>query len=444
MLGTVTRNGNEVGRWTAPHLPYEIEVELDVLEEIRHRADEGYQRIGHGGIEFGGVLYGRIEGGVVRILEWRELECDHSMGPSFVLSAADRATLESLVTLPARDHHLRGMETVGWWASHGRSSVSLKPHDVELHEKHFPGPQQVALIIKPVRQGPSSAGFFGRTAEGALEAASTTEFEIRANVSALMRAPRESAAPRVQDAQQRVTGPTPLAPPRPIGPRRHQREEQSAQGHPPRHERPAGAPQTAVVDPHAAGDGVSESPLFAAYGEPKRGIRWGLLVSLLLVAALVCAAALLIPRLMSNQPDTAGLRVEESGSLLLVRWDQTIPRLRFADEGIVEINDGGTAQTIRLDREELAAGMLTYVRRSGDVTVGLRVRGGGKTTLEEVARYLGPSAPARQQSATPSTDIGSQLATEEGRADEALRQEAIRKQRLEEAVRILENRLGRQ
>ncbi|MBK7926522.1 MAG: hypothetical protein IPJ98_03260 [Bryobacterales bacterium] len=225
----MTRNGNEVGRWAAPHLPYEIEVELDVLEEIRHRADEGYQRIGHGGIEFGGVLYGRIEGGVVRILEWRELECDHSMGPSFVLSAADRATLESLVTLPAREHQLRGMETVGWWASHGRSAVSLKPHDVELHEKHFPGPQQVALIIKPVRQGASSAGFFGRTAEGTLEAASTTEFEIRANVSALMRAPRESAAPRVQDAQQRVTGPTPLAPPRPIGPRRHQREEQSAQ-----------------------------------------------------------------------------------------------------------------------------------------------------------------------------------------------------------------------
>jgi hypothetical protein len=425
MLGTVTRNGNEVGRWTAPDLPYEIEVELDVLEEIRHRADEGFQRIGHGGIEFGGVLYGRMESGVVRILEWRELDCDHSMGPSFVLSPADRNALEALIALPERE-------------------PSLKPQDVELHEKYFTGAQQVALIVKPARQGPSAAGFFGRKADGVLEPASTTEFEVRANVNALMRAPRDSAAPRTQDAQERVTGPTPLAPPRPIGPRRSQREDHAANGRPARGQRPADAPQTTVIEAHTPAETLPESPLFAAYAEPKRGFRWGLLLSLLLVAALVCAAALLIPRLMSNQPDTAGLRVEESGNLLLVRWDQTIPRLRFADEGIVEINDGGTLQTIRLDREELASGMLTYVRRSGDVAVGLRVRGGGKITLEEVARYLGPSAPARTHAAPPAAELSSQLASDERRVDEALRQEAGRKQRIEEAVRILENRLGRQ
>ena len=100
MLATVTRNGNEVGKWSAPAFSFEIEIELDVLEEIRHRAEEGFQRIGHGGVEFGGVLYGRMDNGVVRILEWRELESDHSMGPSFVLSAADCAKLESMISLP--------------------------------------------------------------------------------------------------------------------------------------------------------------------------------------------------------------------------------------------------------------------------------------------------------------------------------------------------------
>lgn len=435
MLSTVTRNGNEVGKWSAPGFPYEIEIELDVLEEIRHRAEEGFQRIGHGGVEFGGVLYGRTDDGVVRILEWRELECDHSMGPSFVLSEADRGRLESLIELPRRDQLLSGMEAVGWWASHGRSAVALKSQDVEIHDRYFRGAKQVALIVKPVRQGPSGAGFFGRNSEGELAAqASAKEFEIRANVSALMRPPRATAAPQpLVDAHQRVTAPTALAPPRPIGPRRHERESGR--------ERVAADTAVAVAEAPTLKAEVAVGPMFGDYSEPKRGFRWGLLGAVLAVAALVAAAVILIPQLMSNQPETAGLRVEESGALLLIRWDQTIPRVRFADGGTVEITDNGPAQVIRMDREELTAGMVTYVRQGGDVKVAFRVTRNGQVSLEEFARYLGAPVPPRAPVADQAGTLSSQMGTDEQRVDEALLQEAARKARLEESVRILENRL---
>ena len=440
MLSTVARNGNEVGQWSAPGFPYEIEIELDVLEEIRHRAEEGFQRIGHGGVEFGGVMYGRVDDGVVRILEWRELECDHSMGPSFVLSEADRGKLASLIELPGRDRLLSGMEAVGWWASHGRSAVALKPQDVEVHERYFPGARQVALIVKPVRQGPSAVGFFGRNGEGVLQTeTSAKEVEVRANVSALMRPPRATAAPQpVADAHQRVTAPASLAPPRPIGPRRHDRETGRDAG---RGRVAAEAPAAAVAAEPRMQAEVAVGPMFGNYAEPKKGFRWGLVGAVLAVAALIAAAVMLIPQLMSNQPDAAGLRVEESGALLLIRWDQTIPRVRFADGGTVEITDNGETHVIRLDAEELTAGMVTYVRQGGDVKVALRVTRNGSVSLEEFARYLGPQVPPRETTAESAGALSSQLGADEQRVDEATRQEAVRKARLEESVRILENRL---
>jgi hypothetical protein len=88
--------------------------------------------------------------------------------------------------------------------------------------------------------------------------------------------------------------------------------------------------------------------------------------------------------------------------------------------------------------------MVTYVRHGGDVKVALRVMGGGKVALEEFARYLGPPVPARAAAGPDAGVVSSQMSADEQRLDEALRQEAGRKQRLEESVRILENRLRQQ
>lgn len=441
MLATVTRNGTEMGAFTAPGLPFAIEIALDVLEEIRHRAEEGFLRIGHGGLEFGGVLYGQCSEGVLRILEWRELEIEHALGPSFVLGEADKQQLETMIRHP--EPSLAGLEAAGWWVSHGRGEVELRAQDVELHEALFPRPFHVALVIKPVRMAPALAWFFGRNGEGALAAApGGPPFELRSNASALIRPPRATAARRPMGGVAQATGQAPLAPPRPMGARRQEPSPQvsgdAASGAVP------AAPTTDSAAPAPQPAGI---PSFLEAVPPAgRGFRWGLFSALALVSILIFSFALYLPRLIPTGPATLGLRVEESGNMLQIRWNQSNPKVLSADSGAVQVTDGGQVRDIRLDREELSSGTLSYLRHSGDVKVSLRLMDGGRVAAEEFTRYLGPAAPAGGSSTGraaggDSEAVRTEMRAEERRVDEALRQEAIRKQRLEESIRILEKQL---
>ena len=446
MLATVTRNGAEVGVFSAPSLPFEIEIALDVLEEIRHRAEEGFLRIGHGGLEFGGVLYGQFSGSVLRILEWRELEIEHALGPSFVLGEADKRQLESMIRQP--EPALAGLEAAGWWVSHGRGEVDLRAQDVELHEALFPRPFHVALVIKPVRMAPALAWFFGRNAEGAVPAAAgAPPVELRSNASALIRPPRATAARRtLGGGPAQATGQAPLAPPRPMGARRQEPFPESSSAAP-----PAGPIGSSSASPAAEPGTASSQPLesipafLEAVPPAGRGFRWGLFSVLALVSILVFSFALYLPRLIPTGSSSLGLRIEENGNLLQVLWNQSSPRVLSADSGSLQITDGGNVQDIRLDREELAAGTLSYLRSGGDVKVSLRLMDGGRVAAEEFTRYLGPAtAPGGSSAGSPAGGgeaVRTEMRAEERRLDEALRQEAIRKQRLEESIRILEKQL---
>ena len=71
--------------WTVDGRGPRIEYAVPVLEEICAEAVEGLYRFRHGGVEIGGVLFGEADNGLVRILAYRPLECEHAFGPRFVL-----------------------------------------------------------------------------------------------------------------------------------------------------------------------------------------------------------------------------------------------------------------------------------------------------------------------------------------------------------------------
>jgi hypothetical protein len=48
------------GSWGAPQLPVAIEYPLEVMDEIRAAATDGLQKLARGGLEVGGVLFGRF------------------------------------------------------------------------------------------------------------------------------------------------------------------------------------------------------------------------------------------------------------------------------------------------------------------------------------------------------------------------------------------------
>src|SRR5690348_275316 len=79
------------GAWTQPGSPYKVRYALPVFREIEVYVTEGFRRIPYGGIEHGGLLFGKHSGDLIHIEAFRAIECEHAAGPSFSLSEKDLA-----------------------------------------------------------------------------------------------------------------------------------------------------------------------------------------------------------------------------------------------------------------------------------------------------------------------------------------------------------------
>ena len=169
----------EYGRWTIPGHRLNIEYALSVLEQLRIDSIDGLNKVPHGGIEIGGVLFGVRGGDRVRILASRSIACEYALGPSFVLSEKDQAGLREMLEASRKDPDLKGMEPVGWYHAHTRSGVCLTERNLELYNRFFPEPWQIALVIRPANFSPTTAGFFFHEPDGKIHAESSyLEFTV--------------------------------------------------------------------------------------------------------------------------------------------------------------------------------------------------------------------------------------------------------------------------
>src|SRR5579872_4961987 len=167
------------GEWAAPGHTLRIEYALPALEQIRVDAIEGFNKVPHGGIEVGGVLFGAKESNTVVIAAARPLACEYALGPSFVLSEKDQSALRELLAAAPKDPELAGLVPVGWYHAHTRSGISLSGRDIELFNRFFPEPWQIALVVRPANFSPSRAGFFFRESNGSIHAESSyAEFDL--------------------------------------------------------------------------------------------------------------------------------------------------------------------------------------------------------------------------------------------------------------------------
>src|SRR5437588_11578638 len=107
--------------WTRPETQVAVTYSLPLFHEIDFVVNEGYRRIPHGGIEVGGLLFGRVENNSVRLEAFRSIECEHASGPSFVLSDRDLALLKQQLAKAASDPELQGLQVAGWFIAHTRS-----------------------------------------------------------------------------------------------------------------------------------------------------------------------------------------------------------------------------------------------------------------------------------------------------------------------------------
>jgi hypothetical protein len=166
-------SGQDVGAgyayWTAPDGSRRIVYSLELFHELDFLANEAFRRIPHGGIETGGLLFGRQEDSTLRVEAFRPIECEHAAGPSFVLSERDVEGIRELARQAGSDPELSGLQLLGWFIAHTRNPLLLNDREAALFDQLFPEQQSITVLIKPARFEPTRFAFLLRTPDHAVE-----------------------------------------------------------------------------------------------------------------------------------------------------------------------------------------------------------------------------------------------------------------------------------
>jgi hypothetical protein len=309
-----------------------IRASEEVLAGIRRIAVEQFLSIPRGGLEAGGLLFGYTDADGLTILSYDELPIQHLSGPSFLLSPQDEETLILRLQKHAAPEE---PAVIGWWHSHTRSDVAITEDDLRIHRKFFTGARQIALIVKPFKLDPAIAAIYLPNEPGVDPEPPYARFAIGA-----------PPAPRAAAEEAKIRDMVPLSP--------------------------------VVVSP----------PVRA-----KRSKRGAYRLASAIAAAAVCLIAVLyaaLPRPLPAVIEPMRLEISGSGPEVTVRWDRNSRALTDIATAELVIVDGSDAMKIPLTAENLLAGTVAYMRRTGKVDVTLRTRTRTNEISEAVAHYLGP------------------------------------------------------
>ena len=158
----------EYAYWNVPATSFTVTYSLGLFHEIDFQVNEGYRRIPHGGIEIGGLLFGQVQANDIHIEAFRLIDCEHALGPSFVLSERDLAALREQLAATKSDPELAGFEILGWFISHTRGPLRMNDREAALFDELFPESGRITVLAKPERFQPTRFGFLVRNADGSL------------------------------------------------------------------------------------------------------------------------------------------------------------------------------------------------------------------------------------------------------------------------------------
>src|SRR5579871_4543038 len=206
--------------WRAVERDFCIRYPQGLIEELSALVMRGYERSPWGGVELGGVLFGKKEADGVSILTYRPLESEHQYGPSFELSARDIERLERILAESNTADSLKDLVPVGWFHSVSARDFCLAGPDIALHNRVFPELWQVAIVLNRSKQRPVETGFFLREITGALPtqpAYSFTLDDLRAGSPAPQASEGKTAgSPKPPASAGGPPPPRPVAKPKPV------------------------------------------------------------------------------------------------------------------------------------------------------------------------------------------------------------------------------------
>ena len=440
------------GIWQVPECPWLISYPSPLFDEIRLAVVDAFFSIPRGGAEIGGVLYGSHTESEVRISAFRPMECEHALGPTFLLSGKDLARLAAQLEGAAADPALRGLEAVGWYHSHTRSDIFLSEADLEIYNRFFPEPWQVALVLRPAGMKPTRAGFFFRGRQGAIQSsASYLEFVVGGAVEP---PPQGNGRPRPAPAPQPVPvnrtpepapepAPEPPAAPPPAAEATLPASLPAASAMLQRIETlPARAPSEAAppIEMRPT-EFVPPAYMIPQAQPPSRARLW---IALALVAAALALIAYITADFWMRGAAGKGpylhLQALDTQGQLRIQWDRGGPAAQDAQSGVLEITDGQATTAMPLDAVKIRAGSFQYARQSEMVEVHMTVRTTKGKSFEEFTSFIGQPPPAATAQDLDKQKRAAELAAEAERARGDLKKEELRSlelQRSLEQMRLL-------
>jgi hypothetical protein len=145
-----------VCRWDAPGCAGSLFLNVSTIRELRSQAIDAFVSLPKRGVEIGGLLFGREQDGHLFIQGFEEVTCEHRYGPSFVLSARDRAQLSERLDPGRSDDWL---PVIGFYRSYTGRKAVLETAELALLREHFPNGPFVFLLLQPLAAQSCNAGF---------------------------------------------------------------------------------------------------------------------------------------------------------------------------------------------------------------------------------------------------------------------------------------------
>jgi len=328
--------------------------------------------------------------------------------------------LARLLEVAQSDPDLKGLNSLGWFVSHTRSSLSLSTADVEIYDNFFPALWQVTLILQPTDAGPTRAGFFGRETDGSLRMESSyLEFEVEPLKFLKETSQRELVKPSL------AKGDIPSEPSSSFG-------------------------SEAKLEPSS----LSERKWLPIQVRPSVRERW--LWETALSLALLIIGLLLKDKYLSPPDHSFPFQVYDAGDSVRVEWDSNSALIRSARLAVLDIKDGNEKKRFALTDEQLHDGNMKYLRKSEDLEMRMIVFPGNQPGVQQFVRLVSPQAAssvklqAKEETNPPEVALASirpraepeQLDDQVKQLKEELGKQSVRANRLQEVVRILQNRIA--
>jgi hypothetical protein len=351
--------------WEVPGQSVVVHLRLDVVDRLAAEVMRGFGSVPKRGAEVGGFLIGAIRPGVpaiVRIEDFEPVACEYRRGPSYLFTEEDVVALEDSWRR-FQPSVSPSAYAVGYFRSHTRDGFSLAAEDLEILDRLFPGPAQVALLIKPYATKVSVAGFFVRV-HGEFPGTTALEFPLRRRELL-----GDEPAPRRSLAEGRGA--------RSVGTVAASIEES-----------PQAAFSFAGYEPALSEDAAPTS----ARSRLRTGWVWLPLIFLFLILGTALGYQLALTlgaraAASTVQDLSLSLSVKKSGDNLRVSWSNLSPAVRYSQRGLLEIDDGGYTRPVALDAAQLQNGSLIYRSVSNSVRFRMTVFPHARVSVVETLEW---------------------------------------------------------